>query len=102
MRRIAVNFAAILLFAIILFFLGPQFGSLDTDGDGVPDVPVMVVHRSARQEVQLAQSNNQTKVGLAGASPFVGLTCHDMVLVEERTLVEPRGSKLDSVVPLRC
>lgn len=102
MRRIAANLVATLLFAIALFFFGPQLGSLDIDGDGIPDVPVMVMHGSARQEVQLPQSSNQTKVGLATASPFVGLMSHDVVFVKERIAVEPRGSKLDSVVLLRC
>ena len=102
MRRIAANLAATLLFAIALFFFGPQLGSLDIDGDGIPDVPVMVMHGSARQEVQLPQSNKQTKVGLAAASPFMGLIGHDVVLVKERIIVEPHGSKLESVVPLRC
>jgi hypothetical protein len=32
MRKIAPIFAQILLYAIVLFFLGPQFGALDIDG----------------------------------------------------------------------
>src|SRR5215471_17451442 len=28
--------------AVSLFCLGPQMGSLDTDGDGVPDIPVVI------------------------------------------------------------
>jgi hypothetical protein len=28
--------------AVSLFFLGPQMGSLDTDGDGCPDTPVVI------------------------------------------------------------
>jgi hypothetical protein len=102
MRKIAANFAAILLFAITLFFLGPQFGSLDIDGDGIADVPVMVMHKNDHQKVHLPQSKSQTKVGLATASPFLGLMCNDVVLMKERIVVEPRGTKLDSVVPLRC
>lgn len=102
MRGLAANIVAILLFAIGLFFLGPQLGSLDIDGDGIPDVPVVVMHGNARQEVQLSQSNSHTKVGLATASPFVGSIWHDAVLMKEEILVELPGSKLDSVVPLRC
>lgn len=102
MRRLAANIAAILLFAIGLFFLGPQLGSLDIDGDGIPDVPVMVMHGNARQEVQSSQNNSHTKVDLATTSPFVGSICHDIVLVKERFVVKPRGSNLDSAVRLRC
>jgi len=36
--------AAILgIAAVSLFFLGPQMGSLDTDGDGCPDTPVVIL-----------------------------------------------------------
>lgn len=33
----------ILLVAITLFAVGPQFGSLDADGDGVPEVPIVIL-----------------------------------------------------------
>jgi hypothetical protein len=99
MRKVAASFATILLCAINLFFLGPALGSLDVDGDGVPDIPVMVIHGKNNQNVRRPQSD---RVGLATASPFLGLICNDAVLMKTRIVVEPRGSRLDSVVPLRC
>jgi hypothetical protein len=30
------------LFAAALFLMGPQMGSLDVDGDGIPEVPIAV------------------------------------------------------------
>ena len=44
MRERAATCAKILLIAITLFSLGPQLGSLDIDGDGIPDIPVVVTH----------------------------------------------------------
>ena len=35
-----------LLAVVVLFAVGPQFGSFDADGDGVPEIPIMVSHRS--------------------------------------------------------
>ena len=32
----------LLLVALVLFCVGPQLGSLDVDGDGIPEVPVIV------------------------------------------------------------
>lgn len=32
-----------LLAFVVLFSVGPQLGSLDADGDGIPEVPIMVL-----------------------------------------------------------
>ena len=37
--------------ALALFVLGPLVGSVDVDGDGTPDVPVVLVARSAVKDV---------------------------------------------------
>lgn len=34
----------ILLVVITLFAIGPQFGSLDADSDGVPEVPIIILN----------------------------------------------------------
>src|SRR6516162_7967440 len=31
---------------IILFAIGPQLGSLDVDGDGIPEVPIVISYHS--------------------------------------------------------
>lgn len=100
-RKVATTFASILLFAIALFVIGPRCGSVDIDGDGVPDVPIVVMHGS-NHSVRYPQSDGQTKVDLATASPFLGSTCNAIVLMKARIVVGLRGCKLDSVVPLRC
>jgi hypothetical protein len=39
--------AKILLFSITLLLMGPQLGGLDADGDGCPEVPIIVMKGSA-------------------------------------------------------
>jgi hypothetical protein len=101
MRKIAAGTAKILAFAITLFFLGPQFGSLDIDRDGVPDVPVVVLHRSNNQRVRPTRSIGQTEIAFAAASLF-GPLCNDSVPMKLGIVEEPRDSRVDSIVPLRC
>ena len=72
MKTIAATFAKVLLFSLTVFFLGPQLGSLDTDGDGLPDVPVMVMHASMDKNVRTAQSDRLARVH-ATESPFSGM-----------------------------
>ena len=102
MRRIAASTAKILSFAITVFFLGPQFGSLDIDGDGVPDVPVMVLHVSNNQNVQPSPSDRHAKFGLETSSPFVGPMCDGLGLMKARIVDDPRAYRRDPIVPLRC
>jgi len=97
MRKIAPTFGSVLLFVVTLFFLGPQLGSVDVDGDGVPDVPIMVMHGSD-QNVQPAESDRLVVI----ASPRLGLVSDDLGRIERRSVVDPPGSRLDSVPPLRC
>ena len=61
MRTIAATVVRILLLAIGVFSLGPQFGSIDIDGDGVPDVPAIVLHRSNNQNVEAPRDDNQAR-----------------------------------------
>lgn len=102
MRRIAGNAAKILLFAITLFFLGPQFGSLDIDGDGVPDVPVVVLHVSNSQNVRPSPSDRHAKVGFQTSSLFVGPICKALGLGKARIVDDPRSYRRDLIVPFRC
>ena len=77
--------------------LGPQFGSLDVDDDGIPDVPIIVLQSSSNQSVQ---GEGRTKIGLAPASLLLRLSRHHAV--KAIIIVEPRASGLDLVIPLRC
>jgi hypothetical protein len=99
MRAMAPRSAELLLWATALFFLGPQFGSLDIDDDGVPDVPVMAVLASD-QNVQTLPSDCRTNQ----RRTCVGFlaTCNDLALVKEVVAVEPHGVRLHSIVSLRC
>ena len=40
-------FTGLLLVSILHFYAGPQFGSLDADGDGTPEVPIIVLSSSS-------------------------------------------------------
>ena len=97
MTKMVPIFGSALLFVVTLFFLGPQLGSLDVDGDGVPDVPIMVM-RGSDQNVQTAESDGLVVI----ASACLRLVRHDLGRVERRIVVDPPGSRLDSVPPLRC
>jgi hypothetical protein len=98
MKKIVANFASILLFAIIPFVLGPQSGSLDIDGDGVPDVPFMLIHGGINH---IRASHVPSIVGLATPSFLVGLMCSDRG-TKRRSIVNRCSSRLDSSTPLRC
>jgi len=102
MRKITAKFAWILSLAITLFFIGPQLGSFDIDGDGVPDVPVMVMHGNNDQNVQPTQSERQARVALEVGWPFSDLPWHDPGPMKGRIAVDLRNAGLDSVTPLRC
>lgn len=101
MREMTNKSAAILLFAIAIFSVGPQLGSLDINGDGVPDVPVMVMNGSGGRNVELARIDEQA-ADLEIASLFSELTCSDSGLVEHINAANLRITGLDSLTPLRC
>ena len=88
--------AAILLFAIAFFSLGPQLGSLDIDGDGVPDVPVIVMNGSSGPNVEAVRIDGQT------ASANSELTCSDARLVEHTNAADLRITGAESLTPVRC
>jgi hypothetical protein len=102
MKKIATISAGILVFAIALFFIGPPLGSLDTDGDGIPDVPVMVVHVRNGQNVHPTQSDGQGRIILTIAWPFLVPTSNDLGFTHGRNTANARSAVLDSVTPLRC
>ena len=101
MRKIAASVVKILLLSVGLFSLGPQFGSLDIDGDGVSDVPVIILDGGCNQNVQAQRGDRLNKVRLAETSPFLAPMCNDQVLVKAR-LVEPYGPFSESALHLRC
>ena len=102
MKEMANTPAAILLFAIALFSFGPQLGSLDIDGDGVPDVPLIVFPIGSNQNVQAEQSDGQERIALSIAPPLSGRTCNDRALIERRIAADLRTSGLELLTPLRC
>jgi hypothetical protein len=102
MAQIVAKCAWILSLAVTLFFLGPQLGSLDVDGDGVPDVPVMVMHGNNDQNVQATQCDRQARIVFAIAALFTQLTCRDLGLMKLRVSADLRTEGLHSITPLRC
>lgn len=101
MRQMATKSAGIVLIAMTLFFLGPQLGSIDIDGDGVPDVPVIVLEGSSGQNSQ-GILDGQTGIAHAIASPFSELTCNDSGLMVRRSPANLRTAAPESHKPLRC
>ena len=97
MREIATSVAKILLLAMMLFFSGPLLGSLDVDGDGLPDVPVVVTgcdyHLSETAESTLP----------TGIDPSIeSSVSNDPELKHGRINVYLPRTASDSVKPLRC
>ena len=102
MRERPATVAKILLIAITLFCLGPQLGSLDIDGDGVPDVPVVVTHVSSYLNLDLRRDNGRSKIVPTRELPFWRLTRNDSRLFPTQLVIELRGYNSQLVDPLRC
>jgi len=101
MGKIKNSIARILLFGIALFFIGPQVGSLDTDGDGVPDVPVIAVDALNTQNPGAAQRDGQVSTRAASGSLFLDFTNKNPGL-EGTIVTQPRLLKQTCIPPLIC
>jgi len=93
MKKIATRFAMISLFSITICFSGPLLGSFDIDGDGVPDVPVMVMHGSNDQNVQTTPNDGPARTDVAMESYFSQSLWIQPVIMHRRVL---------TVTSLRC
>ena len=102
MKESVSTFAKILLIATTLFSLGPQLGSLDIDGDGIPDVPVVVTHVSSHLKLHLWQDNGRPRVVPVREMSFWGLMRNDSRLFPRQPVIEPVGDHAQLVSPLRC
>lgn len=60
-------FLLVEIIVLTLFVVGPQAGSLDDDGDGNPDVPVVVSSSRGVEDVARAPRCNERLVETAGA-----------------------------------
>ena len=98
MRGIATSVAKILLLAMMLFFSGPLLGSLDVDGDGLPDVHVVVAQCGDYHLSQTAESTLPTGIDPSMESPV----SNDPELKHGRINVYLPRTASDSVQPLRC
>lgn len=102
MKKTSNTATAILLFTIAVFFLGPQLGSLDIDGDGVPDVPVMVMNGSSGPNVEAVGIEGQNAIEHKRVSIFSERTSNDSGLVERTNTADLRIPGLEPLTPLRC
>jgi hypothetical protein len=102
MRERTATFARILLIATTLFSLGPQLGSLDIDGDGVPDVPVVVTHVSSPLSLHLSRNNGGSKIVPVREVLFWRFARNDSRFFPRQLVVELRGYSAQLVNPLRC
>jgi hypothetical protein len=85
--------------AVSLFFLGPQIGSLDTDGDGYPDTPVEISAPVAPSS-GFVSNNQPSRIRAASVLADVALRSH---YGERAESVPPAGrAALKSFCLLRC
>ena len=101
MEKIVNSIARILLFGIALFFIGPQVGSLDTDGDGVPDVPVIAVHAMNTHNMGAAPRDRQVSIRSVSASLFLDFASQNPGL-KGTIASQQRFLKRACIAPLMC
>ena len=102
MRERTATFAKILLIATTLFSLGPQLGSLDIDGDGIPDVPVVVTHVSGPLTLHLSRNNGGSKIVPVRDALLWRFARNDSRFSPRRLVVELQGYNAQLINPLRC
>jgi len=101
MRRVTNSLGPILLFATALFFMGPQLGSLDTDGDGVPDVPVVAVEAMDAQNIVAPRCGGQGSILRATALLFLERTPTELGF-KGSIVRDQRCAGCHCIAPLRC
>jgi hypothetical protein len=104
-RRTSIFLTAkILLFSITLLLIGPQLGGLDADGDGYPEVPIIVLTRSAGATFAHALNiDPRTTIIAVAASLVPALVPDDLGDIVGRELVShQRGPRLRLFGVLRC
>ena len=100
----ARSLAFVWLMALALFVIGPQAGSLDDDGDGAPDVPIVVsgpglTGDKSAISPSIGQSGSGGALGTLGfvALSIDGGRSYLSELIARHTLLE-----LQVFLPLRC
>jgi len=97
-----LSFAKILLVAITLFSIEPQLGSLDADGDGYPEVPILVLNPSSVANPLRALAKDQLISIIAVTVPLFPAVPPDYLgNIGRELLSQLRSSTLHSFVPLR-
>lgn len=98
------SLAFVWLMALALFVMGPQAGSLDDDGDGAPDVPIVVSRPSLPGDISAISSS----IGQSGRGGAVG-TLGFVAPSTDRERSHPQGViaryrllKSQILFPLRC
>jgi hypothetical protein len=86
--------------AVSLFFLGPQMGSLDTDGDGYPDTPIAVSPITVAPPSSSAWKNPTSPIRAASLLPDVAFPSHDSERAEP--VSQAGRAALKSFCLLRC
>ena len=80
-----------LLAIIILFSVGPQLGSFDADGDGVPEVPIIVSNRSDTANFLPFQEHIQHSIFIG-----LGLSLFPAVIPDTYEYIGALVSELDA------
>jgi hypothetical protein len=91
------------LVALALFVVGPQAGSLDDDGDGNPDVPVVVMASSSVAQVSHATQLNERSLNASDVVAATPIGIHSDRVKRGYSDARRYGrSALPSLCPLRC
>lgn len=101
-RKIATISAKLLIIAITLFFAGPELGSLDIDSDGVPDVPVVIMHAGHALDVLSLRKRQPETVMFTSRTSFWELRLFNLELIRTRLAFDLKGITLPSAAPIRC
>ena len=90
--------------ALALFVIGPQAGSVDDDGDGNPDIPVVVSCCTLGADLSSATRGNQQsrKIHEVTLSTSLGIHSRSVAVAKPEFLSAAARSVLHSSCPLRC
>ena len=92
------------LAALLLFVVGPLAGSVDDDGDGSPDIPVVVSDPILFSDLSADRGVEQGSSGVHDAAPsgHLGSSTPDIRVIESQLLSVNARSVLHSCCSLRC
>jgi hypothetical protein len=93
-RRSVFLVGSMVLVAITLISMGPQFGSLAADGDGDPEVPILASNPGeAASFVRTTDWDQETSIVFVMLSLFPAVVADDLGPIAREVVRYPSGSK---------